>query len=76
MLNCTIQELKFIQQFVTCEEDVLKSEESRLNVIYLMRQCSDVDPDIITLCENCCLRESSFSADSSAHFPGRSLERL
>lgn len=38
-----------MQQFVTYEEAVLKSEESRLNIIYLMRQCSDIDPEIITL---------------------------
>lgn len=70
VLNCTVRVLKFIQQFVTYEEDVLKNEESRLNVAYLMRQCSDRDPEIVTLCGNCCLHESS------PHLPGRSRERL
>lgn len=74
VLNCTIQELKFIQHFVTYEEDVLKSEESRLNIIYLMRQCSNIDPEIVTLKTVVCM--SLLSADSSPHLPGRSLERL
>lgn len=38
-----------MQRLVSYEEDVLKSEESGLNVVYLMRQYSDIDPEIVTV---------------------------
>lgn len=53
----------------------LKGEERRLILVYLMRCYSDIDPEIVTLCENC-LHESSLSTASSSHLSGWSLERL
>ena len=73
-LNGTVQELKFVRLLVAYEKSVLKNKERRLDVVYLVRQHSDMDPETVTLRENC-LHELSLGGAPSPRLSPWSLER-